>query len=127
MGRAGHEDILQQGDPELCQLAQDELNSILGISAEPLLKRIHRCGKALPQYNLGHSDRLAALGDAMGGLPGIFLTGAAYRGVGLPDCIKQAALTAAEAITFFADEDALERGTPRVSAGTARESAGQGS
>ncbi len=100
LGRAGHEDVLQRGDDELCQLAQDELNSILGISKIPLQRRLHRCGKSLPQYNLGHSEKLRALGEAMESLPGVFLTGAAYRGVGLPDCIKQAAITADEAATF---------------------------
>jgi oxygen-dependent protoporphyrinogen oxidase len=100
LGRAGHEEILQRGDDELCQLAQDELNSILGISAVPLQRRLHRCGRSLPQYNLGHSDKLKALGEAMASLPGVFLTGAAYRGVGLPDCIKQAAITAADVIKF---------------------------
>ncbi len=120
LGRAGHEELLQRGDADLCQLAEDELNSILGITAKPLLRRIHRCGKSLPQYNLGHSEKLVALGQAMEDLPGIFLTGAAYRGVGLPDCIKQAALTASGTINFLGETENREYGTPSVVAGTAR-------
>ncbi|MDA4135257.1 MAG: protoporphyrinogen oxidase [Thaumarchaeota archaeon] len=112
LGRAGHEEILQRGDDELCRLAQDELNSILGISAVPLQTRLHRCGKSLPQYNLGHSEKLKALGEAMRGLPGVFLTGAAYRGVGLPDCIKQAGLAAAEATKFILGAETGARLSP---------------
>ena len=51
----------------------------------------------MPQYVLGHIEKLAALDEGMSGLPGVFLTGAAFRGVGLPDCIKQAALAARKA------------------------------
>jgi oxygen-dependent protoporphyrinogen oxidase len=56
----------------------------------------------MPQYCLGHSEKLAALEGAMKGLPGVFLTGSAYRGVGLADCVKQAASTAADVTTFLA-------------------------
>jgi oxygen-dependent protoporphyrinogen oxidase len=120
LGRAGHEEVLQGGDDELCQLAQDELNSILGISAIPLQRRLHRCGKSLPQYNLGHSDKLKALGGTMEKLPGVFLTGAAYRGVGLPDCIKQAGLAASEVVGFLAREQVRGTETLRMVAGTNR-------
>lgn len=119
LGRAGHEEVLQQGDNELCQLAQDELRSILGISAEPVLKRVHRCVQALPQYDLGHSEKLAALEEARGRLPGVFLTGAAYRGIGLPDCIKQGALTAANVLGFLTHGETENRQAPGVKAASA--------
>ncbi|MGD0637427.1 MAG: protoporphyrinogen oxidase [Nitrososphaerales archaeon] len=121
LGRAGHEEVLQRGDDELCQLAQDELNSILGISALPLQRRLHRCGKSLAQYNLGHSDKLKALDEAMEKLPGVFLTGSAYRGVGLPDCIKQAGLAASEVVGFLAGGQVSGTETQRMVAGTDRD------
>lgn len=65
-----------------------------------MLKRVHCCDRSLPQYVLGHADKLAALGEGMSALPGVFLTGAAFRGVGLPDCIKQAELAAKKALDF---------------------------
>ena len=102
MGRAGDEEVLELGDAELCaDLRRTEIGSILGcIGRARADKRVHRCGQALPQYVLGHLDKLAALDEGMGGLPGVFLTGAAFRGVGLPDCIKQAALASKKAMDF---------------------------
>ena len=68
---------------------------------------------ACPQYVLGHADKLAALDEGMSALPGVFLTGAAFRGVGLPDCIKQAALAAEKAVDFVIRAEA---GTSRWTA-----------
>ena len=45
----------------------------------------------MPQYTLGHLDRLAQLDAAVGRYPGLVLTGAGYRGVGIPDCIRDGA------------------------------------
>ena len=101
LGRAGDEEILNQRDDEICKTVREELRSILGISAEPLLSRVCRFANALPQYNLGHGEKLAQLDHEMASLPGVFLTGAAYRGVGLPDCIKQGALTAKNVVSFL--------------------------
>lgn len=101
LGRAGDEELLHRGDDELCRIAQDEIKSILHVSAEPVLKRVHRCDRSLPQYVLGHMEKLTALDEGMSGLPGVFLTGAAFRGVGLPDCIKQAALAAKKTLDFI--------------------------
>ncbi len=102
LGRADHEEVLLCRDAELCEIARDELRSILGVTEKPVLERVYRCDRSLPQYNLGHSDRLFDLKEEMASLPGVFLTGAAYRGVGLPDCIKQGALTAAGVVAMFA-------------------------
>jgi oxygen-dependent protoporphyrinogen oxidase len=106
LGRAGDEGILQLGDDELCRIAQDEVKSIMGVSAEPVLKRVHRCGRCLPQYVMGHKEKLEALDEGMSSMPGVFLTGAAFRGVGLPDCIKQAELSAKKALDFVAMAEA---------------------
>ena len=100
LGRAGDEESLHWGDAELCRVVQDEVKSILDVSAEPVLKRVHRCDRSLPQYDLGHKEKLAALDEGMKTLPGVFLTGAAFRGVGLPDCIKQAAVAAKKTADF---------------------------
>ncbi len=81
---------------ELVDLVRAELGTILGITAEPCFVRVDRHGQAIPQYPPGHLTRLARI-DALtrAHLPRLFLTGNAYRGVGLNDCI-QAGLTVAE-------------------------------
>jgi len=98
-GRAGREDELQLDDDGLLRLAYRELRSLLGLRGEPLLAQVHRWPRAMPQYLVGHLDRLAQIEEALGEHP-IILAGAAYRGPGLPDCIKQA-------------QDAVERLLPQ--------------
>jgi protoporphyrinogen/coproporphyrinogen III oxidase len=88
VGRAGREEAVELPDDELMALARRELRDILGIEATPEIARIARWRRAMPQYVLGHVERLARIDEHVAGLPGIFLLGAAYRGVGIPDCIE---------------------------------------
>ena len=75
---------------------KQQLEEILGITAEPLFHRIFRWQNANPQYDVGHLDRMDTLGSS---LPlGLHLTGCAYRGVGIPDCIAQAEQTIARVL-----------------------------
>ena len=63
---------------------------MLGITARPSLTRIHRwqSSDGMPQYVLGHPDRLERIKSYLAEHPGLALAGAAYRGVGIPDCIE---------------------------------------
>ncbi|MFQ6033711.1 MAG: protoporphyrinogen/coproporphyrinogen oxidase, partial [Candidatus Bipolaricaulia bacterium] len=88
-GRAGQEDVLELDDEGLVRLACEELRGLLGLQGDPFLRWVHRWPRAMPQYLVGHLDRLAQLEEALGE-HSIILAGAAYRGPGLPDCIKQA-------------------------------------
>ncbi len=74
-----------------------ELRELLGITSEPLLTRIHRHPQAMPQYRVGHLDRVARIDAAVTHHPGLALAGNAYRGVGIPDCIRSGE-QAAEAV-----------------------------
>jgi protoporphyrinogen/coproporphyrinogen III oxidase len=85
-GRFGGREVTEDSDAELVSLGRDEVR-LLGISAEPLLSRIHRWPLGMPQYILGHPQRLERIALALGDHPGLALAGAAYRGVGIPDCI----------------------------------------
>jgi oxygen-dependent protoporphyrinogen oxidase len=86
LGRFGGPDVTSREDAELVALARDELR-LLGIDSEPLLTRIHRWPGGMPQYVLGHPERLRRIDAALERHPGLALAGAAYRGVGIPDCI----------------------------------------
>lgn len=90
VGRAGNEGPAWLPEDDLIPLVRAELKDILGIDAEPMLARVFRWPNALPQYNLGHPDRLAAIERCVATHPGLALTGASYRGVGIPDCIADA-------------------------------------
>jgi protoporphyrinogen/coproporphyrinogen III oxidase len=104
-GRHGGRDVTGDTDAELVALGRDELRLQLGIAAEPALVRIHRWPGGMPQYVLGHLDRLERIEEALERHPGLALAGAAYRGVGLPDCIRsgeEAAHAVAEALARVA-------------------------
>ena len=90
VGRRGDTRWLSMDDDTLYGAVQDELAESMGLTAEPLEKRIHRWPKAMPQYLVGHQDRLDVLDSALRHLPGLYLTGAGYRGVGLASCAKDA-------------------------------------
>jgi oxygen-dependent protoporphyrinogen oxidase len=102
-GRHGGRDVTGDTDGELVALGRDEVRLQLGIGAEPTLVRIHRWPGGMPQYMLGHLDRLERIQEALERHPGLALAGAAYRGVGIPDCIRSGE-AAAHAVT-----EALER------------------
>jgi oxygen-dependent protoporphyrinogen oxidase len=101
IGRAGQPDVLAQDDDALVALARAELASKLDIQAPPAFQRVFRWPRAMPQYNLGHLDRLAVIDRRLEALPGLFVAGNAYRGVGLPDCIASGETAAERATRMF--------------------------
>ncbi len=89
VGGAGREDLVGLPEKDLVNTVRDDLRAIMKITEEPVFSRVYRWEKANPQYPVGHLDRLADMDDRLTRLPGLFLAGAAYRGVGVPDCIRQ--------------------------------------
>ncbi|MGH9668702.1 MAG: protoporphyrinogen oxidase [Terriglobales bacterium] len=75
-------------DGELVQLVKNDLREILGLAAEPRFARVYRWPAAMAQYEVGHLDRLAEIERLRAELPGLALIGNAYRGIGVPDCIR---------------------------------------
>jgi protoporphyrinogen/coproporphyrinogen III oxidase len=95
-GRFGGRDVTRLDDDELLAFAREEVG-LLGIAAAPILTRIHRWPLGMPQYVLGHPERLDRIDALLSEHPGLALAGAAYRGVGIPDCISSGE-QAAEAV-----------------------------
>jgi oxygen-dependent protoporphyrinogen oxidase len=87
MGRSEGRDVTADSDADLVACARREVADTLGAGAAPLHVRVHRWQREMPQYVLGHLDRLAAIENALDEHPGLAVAGAAYRGVGIPDCI----------------------------------------
>jgi protoporphyrinogen/coproporphyrinogen III oxidase len=85
-GRFGGRDLTTEPDDELVALAREELR-LSGVVVDPTLERVHRWPRGMPQYVLGHPERLARIDSLLSEHPGLALAGAAYRGVGIPDCI----------------------------------------
>lgn len=90
VGRAGNEEPAFLPDDELIALALSELRQIFSIRAEPTFARVYRWPRAMPQYVLGHPERLARIDALLTQVPGLTLIGNAYRGVGIPDVIRDA-------------------------------------
>ncbi|HRQ38000.1 MAG TPA: protoporphyrinogen oxidase [Chloroflexota bacterium] len=84
-------------DEALLPIVQAELREMMGVTAVPLFHRIYRWQQSNPQYDVGHLERVAAIEANLP--PGIFVTGSPYRGVGVPDCVKQAQDTAVQVIS----------------------------
>ncbi len=99
-GGALQPEMLDLSDDELRRVAEEELANLLGIRGASCLSMIFRWQKAMPQYHLGHLDRLRLINDRLAPLPGLALAGNAYEGVGIPTCIRSGE-SAAESVFEF--------------------------
>ncbi|MFD1499681.1 protoporphyrinogen oxidase, partial [Streptosporangium lutulentum] len=95
IGRIGEEAVLQRDDAELVALAMAEMVEVMGVRGLPRDSRVTRWGGSLPQYDVGHLDRVARIRAAVAAAPGLALCGAAYDGLGIPACISTARTAAA--------------------------------
>lgn len=96
---AGHE--ADASDDALVERAHRELHDLLGVSGDPVLARLYCVPRAMPQLEVGHVQRMAAIDRRLAGLPGIFISAGGFRGVGLPHCIGEAIETASRAVSFL--------------------------
>lgn len=93
-GRLGDEEILEYNDKKLYDCARTDMESILGIKNHAVKYWIRRWHKAIPQYFPDHLDKIEKIEQHLKEYPNLFLTGAGYRGLGIPDCIAQGKKTA---------------------------------
>jgi oxygen-dependent protoporphyrinogen oxidase len=98
IGRAGADDIVAADDETLISLAQQELRATTGVAVQPSLTRVRRWHDGMPQYTLGHLERVEALERIIASVPGLHLAGHAYHGVGIPDCIASGERAADQAV-----------------------------
>ncbi len=90
VGGDAQEEVVDLPDGALVDLVREEIVELMGITAEPIFHRIHRWRRGRPQFDVGHLDRVAEMEALAAKTPGLYLTGSAYRGSGIPDCVKQA-------------------------------------
>lgn len=82
------EQVWQLTDDKLIGIVRNELRQILGLRAEPRFTRVYKWKSAMAQYGVGHLDRIDRIENLRRQLPGLALAGNAYRGIGVPDCIR---------------------------------------
>ena len=98
--RAFHgERALARTDDELVGVTARELAALLGVRGEPVLSHVTRWPGSMPQYEVGHLERVRAIEERLAAHSGLFLAGNACRGVGIPDCVRSGE-AAAEAVLF---------------------------
>ena len=98
VGGAMNEGVLQSDDSALVTTTRDELRQALGVTAEPVLTRVVRWPKAMPQYHVGHAARVETIERCAAAFPGLHLAGGAYRGVGIADCVRSGEAAAERAL-----------------------------
>jgi oxygen-dependent protoporphyrinogen oxidase len=88
VGRAGRDQVVGLPDADLVALVRAELADVLGIRMAPHLTRVHRWVRGMPQYTLGHRDRLDRIARQLALHRGLAVAGHSYDGVGISDCIR---------------------------------------
>jgi oxygen-dependent protoporphyrinogen oxidase len=105
VGRLGEEAVLQRDDGELAALAATDMRDATGAAGDPVDVRVSRWGGGLPQYSVGHLDRVARIRAGVAAQPGLAICGAAYDGVGIPACITTARLAADQVLAYLGSLD----------------------
>jgi oxygen-dependent protoporphyrinogen oxidase len=82
------EDAMPLSDEALIAAARAELRSIMGVEAEPVFHNIARWPNSMAQYTVGHQQRVARIEELVRAIPGLYLAGNAYHGIGIPDCVR---------------------------------------
>jgi oxygen-dependent protoporphyrinogen oxidase len=94
VGGSHDESLAELDEVALVGLAMDELREIMGIKAKPVMTRVYRWRKAMAQYVIGHAGTVEKIEQAVASVPGLFVAGSAYRGIGISECVRSGKETA---------------------------------
>jgi len=97
VGGALQREVMQLEDGEILSRVINDLDQLLGINGSPVFTTFARWNRSMPQYHVGHLERIERIRRYAATLPGLVLTGGAYSGVGIPDCISSGETAAEEA------------------------------
>jgi oxygen-dependent protoporphyrinogen oxidase len=98
IGRHREEAVLQRPDEELVQVALEDLADAIGVSVRPVDQHVQRWGGALPQYAVGHVDRVRNIRTSVAAAPGLAVCGSAFDGLGIPACVASAQAAATQIV-----------------------------
>jgi len=101
IGGACQPELLELDDDSLRGVAVEELAELMGIEGSPLLSRIARLPETMPQYYVGHRQRVERIKGLAAKHPGLFVTGNAHHGVGIPFCVHSGEATAGRVVEFL--------------------------
>ena len=100
-GGVNRADVFDWDDDTLTQACHREMQHAMGVRGEPVFRQIVRWPRAIPQYEVGHLERVAKIESAVAMHPGLFVTGNAFHGIAMNDVTEQAALTAANVADYL--------------------------
>jgi oxygen-dependent protoporphyrinogen oxidase len=101
VGGALQPEMFALEESEMVRQVERDLRGLLWIDETPLFAEVSKWEKSMPQYEVGHLDRLAAIETQLAQLPNLALAGNAYRGAGIPDCIRSGETAAEKLVTYF--------------------------
>lgn len=102
VGRAGDEAVVELSDDEIIKTVLDDLNKTMNITMDPEFAIISRWKDSMPQYTVGHKERIDTVKKQLeSALPGVFIAGSSYEGLGLPDCIDQGEEAVSKVLSFI--------------------------
>jgi len=102
VGGAQDEEVLKLSDAELTAIILGDISRTMGIAARPYFSRLIRHARGIPQYTLGHPERMEAIAARLGQQPGLYLSGNSYRGISVNACIEEAPGIAERMLEFLA-------------------------
>ena len=88
LGGAKDEAVLTESDETITAIAKREIREVLGLAAEPRFVKIYRWRGAMAQYTAGHLARVGRIEESVKSIPSLAIAGNAFRGIGVPDCIR---------------------------------------
>ncbi len=98
VGGSKNSELIKLSDEEITAVVREELKYIMGIDAEPVLARVYRWKNSMPQYTVGHEERVNWIEERASRHHGLYLTGSAYHGIGISDNIRQGEIVAKKAL-----------------------------
>ena len=101
VGGALQPELANLSDEELIKSVRTELGELIGLQGAPLFTQVNRWQGAMPQYHVGHLDRVAKIEELAVAQPGLELAGNAYRGVGIPQCIHSGEQAAERTVAYL--------------------------
>lgn len=101
VGGSKNAELVDLDDAEMVKMVREELKDIMGIDAEPVLARVFRWRNSMPQYTIGHEDRIKWIDERVASTHGLYLTGSAYHGIGISDSIRYGEVVAKKIIHQF--------------------------
>lgn len=101
VGGAKNSELVDLSDEEMARMVREELKDIMGIDAKPVVTRVYRWKLSMPQYTIGHEERVNWIEERISKLPGLYVTGSAYHGIGISDSVRNGEVVAKKALHYL--------------------------